>query len=570
MLGLALLVLVLYAVYGWRPFVVQTWTVVDDGLYVRQAAGFLGWLSGKGEGWLGKFDCFLLAKAPLCGLWMAGLSVLGLPLRVGEFLLLLAGAGLFVRALRPVHVLRSWQLGLVLFLFVANPAVPEDFYLHRTTLQIGLTNLTLAMAIGLALRADAGPGPLRRWGFGLGLAFSLCYLNREEATWMMAAVAVAFAIVVGTALLAWRRGAVSRRSALAGPTAIALAFVLGFAPLVTAVCALNQKYYGAFITTFRRSSALTGLVQRLTSLEPARRQPYVPVARPTRFEAYALSPTLKLLYPFLDGPKGYWRAGNPEHAALNGRKPEELELFVSYFEFALLWAASEAGAKRADSMEDLFRAADRELLAAVRAGRIVAGRSGPAILAPPGPGDYGRIAKSFMTSLGQLLSVANAGYGWPDESVPQSSRSKLDEVGKLIGAHVGTEPLPNLHQATRAPLVRLGKRLDRVLFPLLFLGVPALLVWRRRELWTAAPSPRTLLLWSLLVPCVGLGAFCFSMAMVDVLGFKFLAGIAYNVLGYGPLSVLCALSLVAWLVFLPSRAREAVRPASTIVAESTS
>jgi hypothetical protein len=136
-----LLLLGLYWLYGWRPFQVDAELIVDDFLHIRHAHAVLNWLQGRSPAWLGPFDYLCLAKAPLYGVWLALLNILGIPLRVGEFLLLLAGPFWFERAVRPVTRLVGWRFALVVVLLVANPLFPGDFRPHRDGLQICLTNL---------------------------------------------------------------------------------------------------------------------------------------------------------------------------------------------------------------------------------------------------------------------------------------------------------------------------------------------------------------------------------------------------------------------------------------------
>jgi hypothetical protein len=114
---------------------------------------------------------------------------------------------------------------------------------------------------------------------------------------------------------------------------------------------------------------------------------------------------------------------------------------------------------------------------------------------------------------------------------------------------------PNIQAAVRERWIVRIKKTQKLVFPLLTLSLPVLAVWRRKECFTRQVSPRTLLLWSLLIPAVALAACCLSMAVVDVLGFPFLAGMGYVVLGYAPLTLLCALAFVGLAVFL--------RPAQT-------
>jgi hypothetical protein len=555
-LVLGFLVIALYWLYGWHPFLIQTWLAVDDGLYVRHAEGFLSWIQRSSGRWLGSFDCFLLAKTPLYGVWLAFLHILGLPLRVGEFLLMLAGGLLFKRAVRPVRELRLWEFAVALCLLLANPFLPEDFRLARFGLQIALTNLCLIATLGLSLRAQAATKERRSWGLLTGVFFGLAYLNREDATWIVLAILVAFAIQGLAATLAWRCGNAGWRSLARSEVFVVLCFATGgLAPILT-VCTLNKAHYGAFTTTFRRNSALTGLYQRLTSLEPTGHQPYVPIARATRLKAYALSPTFAKMQPFLEGTEGYWHAGN-EHSAMNRRNPADKEFFVSYFEFCLLWAAEKIGAKDAGEMESIFRAIDRELSAAVREKKIVAGASGPAILAAPVAGDFRRIVAAVWVSFSSLLFVTRDGYAIPGGN-QDFSPARIETAGRLTYSWVALFPKPATDYALRGPILGFMRRVQRMTYPLLFLSLPGLLVWKRKEALMSRPSPRTILLWSMLIPIAGLLAFCVSMAVVDVLGFRFLAGVGYDVLGFSPLTVLCAFAFTALVVFVSRSPQDAV------------
>lgn len=548
---LVLEILALYALYGWHPIFVDTAAAVDDGLYVQHATGFLQWLSGKSDFWLGDFDGLLLAKVPLYGLWLAFLHILGLPLRVGDFLLLLAGAFLFRQAIRPVRKLRAWEFGVVLFLMLANPFVPQDFFLRRLTFHIALTNLCIIATVGLALRAQATQAPRVAWALLLGLCFSLCYLNREETAWLLVAIAVGFLVLWLDAFFAWRRRVQPGWATLRSHAFLGVAFLATALPPILTVCTLNLKYYGVFMTAFRRSTGFTALVQRLTSLEPEGHQPYIPIARPTRMRAYELSPSLARLKSLLEELPGDWRAGNPTHAAFNGHEPEEREFFISYFEFSLLSAAWHVTGARASDMEALFRAIDRELAQAIRDGKIPAGASGLSILAAPVPGDYRRLLPAFWLAFSSVLFVKNPGYHWPMPDWPKSLRAHLAKVGNLTHSWVTPEPRPNIMYSTRAPVVRRIKQVQTVLFPLLFLALPALVLAKRKQAFTTHPSSHGILLWSFAIPVVSLATFCLAMAVLEVFGFRFLAAMGYAVLGYSPLTVLCAVAFVGLLVFLP-------------------
>ena len=543
-----LLLLALYWLYGWRPFR-PSWIPVDDGLYIRNAEGILNWNLWQGSSWLGQFDGFSLAKAPLFSVWLALLHLLGIPLRVGEFVLLVGGPFLFKSAVRPATTLARWEFAVVTVLLVANPMLPEEFRLLRETLHVALTNLCLIAAVGLALRAEESPRERMRWASLTGLLLGLCYLNREEATWISMAVCVAIALVLARAAFQWRHARQSPVPTLKAHGLALLVLGAGFLLPVLTVCALNQAYYGSFITTFRRSPAFTGLYQRLTSLEPRGHQAYVPVARATRLKAYQLSPTFSRLKPFLEEPGSYWAAGNNEHAVFNGRSSADKEFFVSYFEFCLLYAAQQAGAKTAGQMEAMFRNIDAELEEAVQAGRIEAGSHGPAILAAPRPGDFKRILSASTVSLSSLIRAGRATTNWPPAT--SADHARLDDLARLTHSAVVAYPQDSMHHAAREFVFRWIKRIQQVLFPAAFIALFALLTWRRKEVFTLAPSGRAFVVWSTAIPLGGLVAFCLSMAVVDVLGFKFLGlGRGYNELGFAPLSVFCACVFVGVMLFV--------------------
>ena len=102
--------MVLFWIYGTRPLVAEPWQWADDGLYLRQAEAFVRWLHGQEKQWLGQYDDLILSKAPLFAIWMGGLHILQLPLRLAEYALVLLLPWLFRAAVRPVVNLSAWQL----------------------------------------------------------------------------------------------------------------------------------------------------------------------------------------------------------------------------------------------------------------------------------------------------------------------------------------------------------------------------------------------------------------------------------------------------------------------------
>jgi len=269
----------------------------------------------------------------------------------------------------------------------------------------------------------------------------------------------------------------------------------------------------------------------------------VPISRETRFRAYELSPSFAKLKPIMEGNSTYWVAGIDEHSSLNGYKPEDREFFVSNYEFALEYAAFASGATTAAKVEAFFSSIDKELESAVRAGRIRAGIHGPAILAAPVPGDLGRGMKAWWKSLHGLLTLNGAGLDWTARSI--GSAAELENVSLFVHSSLAPESTDGIHYKLRYRLVGAINRLLSVVY---WSAIPLALVIsilsyaRQRTAFfqgTAAVS----------IPLLALSMFCLTMAIVDTLGFPFIDSIAYNVMGYSPISVLAAFTFATTLAY---------------------
>lgn len=540
---LVLFIVLSYWLFGYRPIATYPWSVVDDGLYLRHAYAFVQWLVGPSRLWLGDYDYFLLSKAPLYGVFLGILNLLCLPVRLGEYLILLGLPFFFARACRPVVRLSSWQFYLCGCLLMWMPFLPSETHLLRNALQSILTSYLLISCIGLLCRAYEAQGSQFRWAMGCGLLFSLCFLNREEASWLglvlLTSVLLFYALAASRTPTQWKR--LLAIAACVGAFACALPLLVSW---------LNYRSYGVFLTTYRKSDAFVAAYRRMVSLEPEHRKPYIPIRRSTRYRAYELSPTFAKLQPFLEGQSSYWVAGNEGHSQFNGYSPDDKEFFISNFEFALQYAAFCSGAATAPQADALFGAIDRELDAAIASGRIHAGRPGPATLAAVQAGDYTRIVTAWWQSLSGLLTLKRADLDWSAQSSgepPQLERASLFVHSSVIG-----EPRDGMPYRSRHAVLWVINRVLRVCYtaalPALFLLL--LCHYRRRQ----ANHWQTMALS--VVPILAVGLFCLAMAVVETLGFRFLATMGYNVLGYSPFSVLCAVTAVLGFRLLKPNAED--------------
>jgi hypothetical protein len=434
--------------------------------------------------------------------------------------------------------LTGWRWVIVSIILVALPFLPQEQRMLRTALHAALSSACLISAIGLILRARHSALKQVLWAGLTGLFFAMSYLNREESIWLLPAVGCTLVALAAGAC--WQR---AWRSATASAASLLGAF---FVP-VAFVSALNFHGYGVMLTTMRRAPAFTLAHQVMTSLEPQTRERFVPIRTATRLKAYQLSPTFARLQPYLEGPATDSISRNPGHLSLNGRSLDTREFFVSNFQPVLHEAAFQAGAHTAPASEAMFSDIERELKSAVAAGKIAAGNHGPALLAAPMQGDYGRILQQTFVSFRKLFTLDSMAY--PTSGVSSGAPEDLNRISSFT--HMRLAPTKEMQESgfsnvtfgARCTVFSIITKVEAVAyvlgtFTVLFFAVFTAARHRRNH----AQMEQS---FAGLVLCGSVASFSFSMAMVDVLGVPILQrGSSYNCLGYIPLSVLGAFGLV--------------------------
>ena len=524
----------LYWVCGTAPLAAQPWEWADEGLYLKQAEGFFGWIAGRNQHWLGPYDLTLLAKTPGFAIWLAFVHASRVPLRAAEFAIQLLLPFVFLKACRPLGKQPALLAALVTVLLVAVPPIIQSGRLVRTSLQMTLAGATLIAVIGLILRAKDTPRRQLPWGALLGAMFSLCYLNREESVYLLPAVVGA--CIIATAVAFWKS------HGLRAGYAIAACAITASVPIAT-VAELNYRHYGVRWTCFRRSPAFTTFWKTLTSLEPRSHSPFVPIPAATREKAYQLSPAFGRLKPCLEGPITDAAASNPGHHILNRKPLGEREFYVSIFEFPLRQATYLAGCNTAPQAEALWRDATAELKEAIRAKKIEAGTPAPGLVAPPMPGDCFRIAMAAQRTAINLLTLKSIEKIAPD--VTSGTPDSLYQMSLFTNNMLG----PTEEVAARQgdlPGMKLQKRVHHWIFhferatytmgslaAVLLIGLALFRRKSRPALWL--PATASLLLLGTLV------LYCLAMGVLDVLVCP-ITGTAgsYTGLGFAPLSVLAS------------------------------
>jgi hypothetical protein len=254
----------------------------DDRLFL-QLTGYL--LGGQ---WLGPYTRLTLAKGPFYPIFMAGAGVLKLPLITAHNLVYIAASWLFVRALRPLK-LPIWVRAVFLVVLLLCPILADSgsfVRAWRQSLWPGLVLLSLAGAVGLSLREQAGLRWQAIWALVAGAAAGAMWLTREEAIWTLP-------MLLGPVAIAGWRGWHSQRR---GIRLICLAMPLVIAgAAVSLVSWKNLRTYGFWGIVEFRDDAFVSAYSALCRVKPLDPQRRVPVTRAAREKIYAVSPAFASL-----------------------------------------------------------------------------------------------------------------------------------------------------------------------------------------------------------------------------------------------------------------------------------
>ena len=297
----------------------------DDRLFVTLANHLAG------RAWLGPYNSFTLIKGPFFPLWLAVMSVAGIPLLLSVQVLYALACGALVRALRSLlrsDVARVASFGLLLY----NPSSNVIQRVVRDSLYTPLVVLVMAGACGLLLSVMEPRRNVWRWATGLGLALGCLWLTREEGVWVLPFMT--FAAVAG---VVWAyRAAPNHLARYAGAWGLALGLPVF---MVWGVSAVNHHYYGVFTVSEMDVSSFKAAYGAVARVKPTERKPRVSVTKETRFRIYQVSPAFREVEPFMEGPVQSWVA----HGGLARTERNQGEILGGWFVWAFRDAVSLAG-----------------------------------------------------------------------------------------------------------------------------------------------------------------------------------------------------------------------------------
>jgi len=378
---LALIGLKLWLV-AWHQIAAEGAARYDDLLFVELADHV------RQGNWLGPYDERTLVKGAFYPVWLAGVSLLSLPLLPAQQVLRAMAAVVVVATLRPVLPHRGARLAL----FVALIFDPATF--ERSAMRVireGIyPALTMFVFSGLALLVVRPRMKLPAafvTTLGLGLALACFWLTREEGIWIVPAAALALGYA---ALRTIRDHASPQRFVQAGAMLIIPAALVALA--VGGVAALNRHHYGvACVNEFKAPffGAAYGALTRVTV--PPRH--ITPVTAAARDKIYAVSPSFAELRPYLDSPK-------VDDTAKRSSDPYE------YFGGMFIWRFRDAVAMlgHADSLPDArayYLKLAEEVNTACADGRLECGPRRASI----SPAWENRYAAPLVPTIGECLHI---------------------------------------------------------------------------------------------------------------------------------------------------------------------
>jgi len=371
----------------------------DDQLFIRQADAIL-----NGD-WLGSYNYLTLFKGPFYPIFIACISLLGLPLLTAQQILYAGACLAMCLALSPL-IRRQYLLGILLAALLFNPMSVTNSVATRVLregIYPALTLLSLAGAIGLLLRLEKTFRQRIAWILLLGVSLSAFWITREERIWILPALVIL--VCLGIYRIR-KEKCCNWQQALVG--LVLPAVMLG--ATILAVSALNLSHYGVFTITEYDNPIFLKAYGSLTRVKPDTWQPLIPVAAETRERIYAVSPAFARLEPWLEGDLGRLYARYGENV-----KSDKREMGGGWFHMAFREAVDLAGLTRDGHFPvDYYRQLAVEIEQACASGDLTCDPPRASFMAPWNPAYRSPLLANFWMAATYLAGFDDFNAGLKD------------------------------------------------------------------------------------------------------------------------------------------------------------
>jgi hypothetical protein len=406
--------------------------------------------------WFGPYDEFTLIKQPFFPIYMAGLQEFGIPLTIAHQLFY--GLACFVACFAVKPLVRSpFLLGAMFVVLYFNPMENNLGSWSTTRAQVNstLALLTIACAIGLFVRRRAVLRKTLRWSVALGASFSAFWLTREEAIWIVPALAALLVLYIYPVLRAAGRPGISARLVNIG-VPIAL-----WAAAVGSIMLINGTLYGWYTTAENVSPELVSAYNSLARIDPGvPTDPRFPVPHAARVIAYRVSPAAQELASYLDGARGNsWGAMGCQEFHACG------DIHAGWFIWALRDSISVAGYYTSGAKARSFyvKLAD-QIDAACAAGKIHCRPKGHTLSPPFKLTDFPLLLANIEAGVRLGVDLEQFSILPPYYVGPASMRPDYDFIVRSVDDGIGAEPVGKDDDLKRAVLVEIAQTYQ-ILFP---------------------------------------------------------------------------------------------------------
>jgi hypothetical protein len=263
----------------------------DGGLFISLAHHIL-----NGE-WLGPYDYRTLIKGPIYPLFIALSYLLRIPLLFAQHLLYCLACVVFAHAVGSRLKNRVHQF-FVFFLLLFNPFA-ADYPLFYIPYRMGLYVPLVVFFFGTLIET-INPRKISliyslRWSTYLGISYTLLWYTREESVWVVPSLL--FGLLCFLLPLKEERLHFIKRLAV-----VIIPFIV-WGTGTLSLSLLNQHYYGVSHIIDIKSEGFSSAYGGILHIKKDNPKPRVVVTHKMRAQAYEVSPTLKKLYPYLDGKR---------------------------------------------------------------------------------------------------------------------------------------------------------------------------------------------------------------------------------------------------------------------------
>ena len=263
----------------------------DGGLFISLAHHIL-----NGE-WLGPYDHRTLIKGPIYPLFIAASYLLRIPLLFSQHLLYCLACLVFAYVVGGRLKNRVQQF-FVFVLLLFNPFAvdyPLFFIPYRMGLYVPLVVFFFGTLIETINPRKNSLTHSFRWSIYLGISFTLLWYTREESIWVVPSLLFGLLCF----LLPFKKDSLPLVKRFA---VVIIPFIVWGTGTIS-LSLLNQKYYGVSHIIDIKSDGFSSAYGGILRIENPTPKPRVVVTNKMREQAYEVSPTLKKLYPYVDGKR---------------------------------------------------------------------------------------------------------------------------------------------------------------------------------------------------------------------------------------------------------------------------